>query len=169
MRVASCWERRDEAQHREVSILYCIFQYAFSALILPSVLWRCWLDGRKGIRPVKTEWWGTGMDICLERGADLHMAHLMPLPLTVSCFSKIQIGATFLVLAHPGSPGKRTVKRVYVCMYFSFNYFKRCFWANSLNYDSTSRSAVTLELHYCDFLWICCTACFYSWQRFWLT
>jgi len=35
-----------------------------------------------------------------------HMAQLMPLPLTVSCFSKVQIGFTFLVLAHPGSPGK---------------------------------------------------------------
>ena len=46
------------------------------------------------------------MVICLERGADLHMAQLMPLPLTVSCFSKIQIGFTFLVLAHLGSPGK---------------------------------------------------------------
>ena len=46
------------------------------------------------------------MVICLERGADLHSAQLMPLPLTVSCFSKIQIGFTFLVLAHPGSPGK---------------------------------------------------------------
>jgi len=44
--------------------------------------------------------------ICLEQGADLHMAQLMPLPLTVSCFSKIQIGFTFLVPAHPGSPGK---------------------------------------------------------------
>jgi len=44
--------------------------------------------------------------ICLERGADLHMAQLMPLPLTVSCFSKIQIGFTFLVPAHPSSPGK---------------------------------------------------------------
>jgi len=46
--------------------------------------------------------------ICLERGADLHVAQLMSLPLTVSCFSKIQIGFTFLVLAqaHPGSPGK---------------------------------------------------------------
>jgi len=43
--------------------------------------------------------------ICLERGADLHMAQLMPLPLTVSCFSKIQIGFTSLVSAHPGSPG----------------------------------------------------------------
>jgi len=38
--------------------------------------------------------------ICLERGADLHMAQLMPLPLIVSCFSKIQIGFTFLVPAH---------------------------------------------------------------------
>ena len=56
------------------------------------------------------------MVICLEPGADLHMAQLMPLPLTVSCFSKIQIGFTFLVPAHPGSPGKRAVKRVCVCV-----------------------------------------------------
>ena len=55
------------------------------------------------------------MVICLGLGADLHMAQLMPLPLTVSCFSKIQIGFTFLVPAHPGSPGKRAVKWVYVC------------------------------------------------------
>jgi len=53
-----------------------------------------------------TEWWGAGMVICLEQGADLHMAQLMPLPLTVSCFSKIYIGFTFLVVAYPGSPGK---------------------------------------------------------------
>ena len=46
------------------------------------------------------------MVICLEQGADLHMAQLMPLPLTVSCFSKIQIGFTCLVPAHLGSPGK---------------------------------------------------------------
>ena len=57
------------------------------------------------------------MVICLERGADLHMDQLMPLPLTVSCFSDIQIGFTFLVPAHLGSPGKMAVKRVYVCMY----------------------------------------------------
>ena len=57
------------------------------------------------------------MVICLERGADLHVAQLMPPPLTVCCFSKIQIGFTFLVLAHPGSPGKRAVKRVCVCVY----------------------------------------------------
>jgi len=53
----------------------------------------------------KTECWGAGVVICLERGADLHMAQLMLLPLTVSCFSKIQIGFTFLVPAHLGSPG----------------------------------------------------------------
>jgi len=64
----------------------------------------------------KTEWWGAGMVICLERSADLHMAQLMPLPLTVSCFSKIQIGFTFLVPAHPGSPGQGAVKRVCVCV-----------------------------------------------------
>ena len=46
----------------------------------------------------------------------MHMAQLMPLPLTVSCLSKIQIGFTFLVPAHPGSPGKTAVKRVCVCV-----------------------------------------------------
>ena len=56
------------------------------------------------------------MVICLERGADLHMSQLMPLPLTVSCFSKIQIGFTFLVPAHLGSPGQRAVQRVCVCV-----------------------------------------------------
>ena len=55
------------------------------------------------------------MVICLGRGADLHMFQLMPLPLTVSCFSKIQIGFSFLVPAHLGSPGEKAVKRVCVC------------------------------------------------------
>ena len=74
---------------------------------------------QEGHLPVKTEWWGVGVVICLERGADLHTAQLMPLPLTVSCFSKIQIGFTFLVPAHPGSPGQRAVKRACVCVYVS--------------------------------------------------
>jgi len=64
------------------------------------------------------------MVICLERGAELHMAQLMPLPLTVSCFSKIQIGFTFLVLAHPGSPGQRAVKQV--CVHIVYCFF-HCF------------------------------------------
>ena len=38
--------------------------------------------------------------VCLEHSADLYMAQLMPLPLTISCFSKIQVGFTFLVPAH---------------------------------------------------------------------
>ena len=62
------------------------------------------------------EWWVAGVVICLEQGADLHMAQLMPLPLTVSCFSKIQIDFTFLVPADLGSPGKRAVKRVCVLL-----------------------------------------------------
>jgi len=56
------------------------------------------------------------MVICLEQGADLHMAQLMPLPLIVSCFSKIQSGFSFLVPAYLGSPGQRAVKRVCVAV-----------------------------------------------------
>ena len=74
--------------------------YAFSALTLLVGRW-------KGIRPVKNWVWGAVVVVCLELGADLHMAQLMSLPLTVSCFSKIQIGFTFLVPAQLGIPGKR--------------------------------------------------------------
>jgi len=62
-----------------------------------------WHEGH----PACKKRWGAGVVICLEQGADLHMAQLMPLPLTVSCFSKIQIGLTFLVPADPGM-GVRT-------------------------------------------------------------
>ena len=55
------------------------------------------------------------MVISLQRGADLHMAQPMPLPLTVSCFSEILIGFTFLVPARPRSPGQMAVQRV--CVY----------------------------------------------------
>jgi len=62
------------------------------------------------------------MVIYLERGADLHMAQRMPLPLTVSCFSKIQTGFTFLVPAHPGSPERRvTIVGLCVCLYVQYN------------------------------------------------
>jgi len=60
------------------------------------------LGGRKGIRPVKTEWWGAGVVICLERGAHLHMAQLMALPLTISCFSK---NPDWFYLSGTGSSG----------------------------------------------------------------
>ena len=84
-------------QNIEDEVVWGLF--AFSALTL--------LVGRQEGHPAckKTERWGASMVICLERGADLHMAQRIPLPLTVSCFSKIQIGFTFLVSAHPGSPG----------------------------------------------------------------
>ena len=74
----------------------------------------------------KTERWGAGMVICLERGADLHVAQLMPLPLTVSCFSKIQIGFTFLVPAHLGIPGKRAIKWVCVLIHMCINEDGKC-------------------------------------------
>ena len=83
---------------------YMCMYFAFSALTL--------LVGQQEGHPAckKTERWGAGMVICSDRGADLHMAQLMSLPLTVSCFDKIQIGSTSLVPAHLGSPGKRAVK-----------------------------------------------------------
>jgi len=70
-------------------LLLCLFSVAFSALTL--------LVGRQEGHPAhkKLEWWSAGVVIYLERGADLHMAQLKPLPLTVSCFSKIQIGLPF--------------------------------------------------------------------------
>jgi len=85
------------------------------------------LVGRQEGRPAckKTEWWGAGVVICLERGADLHMAQLMPLPLTVSCFTEIQIGFTFLVPAHLGSSRKRAVKRV--CVYSAVGFLDSFF------------------------------------------
>ena len=67
------------------------------------------------------------MLVCLEQGADLHMAQLMPLPLTVSCSSKIQIRFTFLVPAHLGSPGKRAVKRECVCVCDQYSLCLQCF------------------------------------------
>jgi len=84
--------------------------HPFSALTL--LVWR--QEGHPARK--KTEWWGAGMVVCLEQDADLHIAQLMPLLLTVSCFSKIQIGFTFMAPAHPGSPGQRAVKRVCVCV-----------------------------------------------------
>ena len=77
------------------------FVYAFSALML--------LVGRQEGHPACKKLSG-GVLAFLSVWSDV----LMPLPLTVSCFSKIHIGFTFLVLAHPGSPGQRAVKRMCV-------------------------------------------------------
>ena len=80
--------------------------------LFTSVLWRCWLCGRKGIRPVNN--WVVGCWRGYLSGARCRLAY-GPADATASCFSKIQIGFTFLVPAHPGSPRKRAVKRV--CTY----------------------------------------------------
>ena len=62
------------------------------------------------------ERWGAGVVICLERGADLHTAQLMPLPLTVSCFSKIQIVLPFWYRLTRVVPGKWPLNG-YVCLF----------------------------------------------------
>jgi len=106
------------------------------------------LVGRKDGHPAckKTEWWGASMVICLERGADLHAAQLMPLPLTVSCFSKTHIGFTFLVLAYPGSPGQRAVKRV-------------CVWCTDKGLDGCSLLAtITVAAGFNSYFGVCICA-----------
>jgi len=77
------------------------------------------LGGRKGIQSVKTEWSGAGMVICLGRGSDLHMAQLIPLPLTL-LLQDIQIGFdfTFLLPAHLVSPGENPESRKMVVAVF---------------------------------------------------
>ena len=93
----------------------------FAWFLLLRICFRCFdavgWAARSASGLYKTEWCGAGMVICLERGADLHMAQLMPLPLTVSCFSKIQIGYTFLVPAHPGSAGKEPLNGCLLAIY----------------------------------------------------
>jgi len=56
---------------------------------MPSVPWRCWLVGRKGIWPLKTEWWVAGVVFCPEQGTDLHMAQLIPLVSITSVKSRL--------------------------------------------------------------------------------
>ena len=85
------------------------YRHAFSALTL--------LVGRQQGHPACKKLSGGVLAwLSVWSEVDLHMAQLMPLPLTVSCFSKIQIGFTFLVSAHLGSPGQRAVKQVCVCV-----------------------------------------------------
>jgi len=110
--------------------------------------------------------------ICLEQGADLHRAQLMSLPLTVSCFSKIQICFTFLVPAHPGSLGQRTVKQMCVCVCMCvcvracvracvcFNHFYTLSLSLSLpnhnpNFLSSSFNHYTLLFHLLCYIILC--------------
>ena len=98
--------------------IYFFYLRCVEGYTVLSVLWRCWLGGRKGPACKKT--WVVGYWHGYLSGARcrLHMAQLMSLPLTVSCFSKIQIGFTFLVPTHLGSPGKGPLNGcVCVCVY----------------------------------------------------
>jgi len=62
------------------------------------------------------------MVICLQQGAnDLHIIQLMPLPPVISCFIKIQIGLTFLVLPYSGCPGKKSLNGFYPYFYNTVN------------------------------------------------
>ena len=105
----------DDFLNTDISQGSVIFKYEFVANLplLPSVLWRCWLGGRKGIQPVKKLSGGvlTWLSVWSEVQTCIWPSWL---PLTVSCSSKIQIGITFLVPAHPGSRGQRAAKRVCV-------------------------------------------------------
>ena len=94
------------------NISYFTYQYqcVFSALTL--------LVGRQEGHPACKKLSGgvlAWLSVWSEVQTCMHMAQLMPLPLPLSCFSKIEISFTFLVLAHPGSHGQRAVKRVRVC------------------------------------------------------
>ena len=114
--VASCFFSRTESTD---SPNYYRYFWAYPFLFFSSSFFLLCLQcfyAKEGHPAWKT--WVLGC--CLECGADLHMAQLMPLPLTVSCFSKIQIGFTFLVPVHLGSVGKRAVKLCIVVVILLF-------------------------------------------------
>ena len=119
--------------------LYYVWRCAFSACAvsaLPLVLWHCWLGGKKGIRPVKNfvlAWlsvWSEMQTCIWPSWCHCH---------SLSCFSKIQIGFTFLVPAHPGGPGKRAVKRVCVYGWRLTVDMKDCILTNVYLYEYTKQ------------------------------
>ena len=96
------------------------------------------------------------MVICLKRGEDLHTAQLMPLPLSVACLSKIQIGFTFLVPDHLGSPGKGPLNVcVFVCLFASiFPELRvlswRCF-RDTMDNTTTQKYWIDVQLRWGDY------------------
>jgi len=110
-------QRRDKTSHEHLMEMFYrpVLVQSWCLLCFDAVGWAA---GRQEGHPAckNLSGGGAGVVICLERGADLRMAQLMPLPLTVSCFSKIQIGLPFWYRLTPGSPGQRAVKRVCVCV-----------------------------------------------------
>jgi len=82
-----------------------------------------WQEGHPACK--KTEWWDAAVVMCLGQGADLHMAQLMLLPLTISCSSKSRLvylpGFTFLVTAYPDGPEHSPQGRGMVVCYSHIN------------------------------------------------
>jgi len=72
------------------------------------------LGGRKGIWLVKTEWWGTGVIVCLQQAVnDLHMVQLMTPPPHHLLLHKNPEWFTSLVPAYRGCLGKKAVKQMW--------------------------------------------------------
>ena len=114
-----CWINNTNSKSQNFIVFniqdtYCLC-YVDKKIKKPSVLWRCWLGGKKGIWPVKTEWWDAGMVICLWRGVDLHMAQLMPLPLTISCACKSRLVLPFWYGLTRVIPDKRPLNSCCCC------------------------------------------------------
>ena len=116
IQLLNSWKNANLSTVLEKYLSVCYkFSVTNDVTVVAFSAWCCRLGGRKSIWSVKTEQRGAGVVICLERDANLHITQLMPLPLSVYGFSKIQIGFSFLVPGHPGSPEKGAVKWVCVC------------------------------------------------------
>jgi len=112
-RTSICWH----LQLRTRCFVGAVLEKMLDNWFYISVLWRCWLGGRKGIRPAKN--WVVGCWRGYLSGTRCRLAYGSA-DATVTHFSEIQIGFTFLVLAHPGNPVKRAVKHVCVCVCVGF-------------------------------------------------
>jgi len=99
----------------------------FNCLITTSasVLWHCWLGGRKGILPVKKLWWGSEFWHAYLLGARCRYAHGPDDATAIYCLllQQIQIRFTFLVLAHLGSSRQSAIKWVLWLFYLQPNYY----------------------------------------------
>jgi len=111
---ASHWMQYTTLSHSPPVYLNGIQDHRRVWSVLRSVLWYCWLGSKKGIWPVKTEWWDAGMVICLGQGADLHMAQQMSLPLTDSWSIKSRLVLPFWHRLTRVVPGKvqRAIKQL---------------------------------------------------------
>ena len=96
----------------EPTVFTLLYNCSVIYLITPSVLWRCWLGVRKGIGPVKSDWWGASMVIFR---SVVHIACIWFSYATATPSSLLQQNPErfiLLVPTHPGSPGQRVVKRL---------------------------------------------------------